>query len=200
MKRSDVKALYFITPIENLDSIIEQGIVCFHSAKKLNTKSIADPIIQKRREKIIPGINKKLHSYANLYFNPRNPMMYKRKDMHQKLCVLRIDPSILEEAGVIITDGNASSDYTRFEPSPSGLNMIDSSYVFTKYWTSDDYFEGLQCKRKICAEVLVPNKIDSHFICGILVSCENSKEQVKEILGIDRLSELVTIKADLFFQ
>ncbi len=200
MKRSEVKALYFITPIENLESILEHGIVCFHSAKKLVTKSIADPVIQERREKIIPGINKKLHSFANLYFNPRNPMMYKRKNMHQELCVLHIDASILDETGVIISDGNASSAYTRFEPSPAGLKNIDIGYVFAKYWTSDDYFEGLQCKRRICAEVLVPNKIGSRFICGILVSCVKSQKKVEEILGGDQLSDAITINKDLFFQ
>jgi hypothetical protein len=200
MDRSKVQALYFITPIENLESIFEHGIVCFQGAKKLKAKSIADLDVQKRREKIIPGINKKLHGFANLYFNPRNPMMYKRKDLHKELCILCINPAILNVDGVIITDGNASSDYSRFEPSPAGLDNIDIDYVFAKYWTSNDYYEGLQRKRRICAEVLVPDNVPVHFIQGIFVSCTETQQKVQDFLGTNRLSESVTINTNLFFQ
>jgi hypothetical protein len=200
MKRSEVQALYFITPIKNLESIIEHGIMCFNSAKKLKAKSIADTDVQKRREKIIPGINKKLHSFANLYFNPRNPMMYKRKQLHEELCILCINPSILDLPDVIITDGNASSDYTRFESSPFGLKYLEPDSVFAEYWTSDNTYEYWQCKRRICAEVLVPNNVHTRFIIRILVSCAESQKRVKEILGGNKLSEVVTIKASLFFQ
>ena len=200
MERSEVQALYFITPIENLGSIVARGIVCFNQAKKLKAKSIADSDIQERREKIIPGINKKLHSYANLYFNPRNPMMYKRKGIHQELCILCIDQSILDESNVIIADGNASSNYTRFVPSPEGLKYLDSTSIFTEYWTSDNPFDYWENKRRICAEVLVPGYVLSYFIKGIFVSCTESLKQVKDILGTNRLSEFVITKANLFFQ
>jgi len=80
MNRSDVKELYYILHIDNLKSILQHGILCYNKAKKFGYTSIADEEIQKRREKVvIPGGKRKLHDYANLYFNARNPMMFKRK-------------------------------------------------------------------------------------------------------------------------
>jgi hypothetical protein len=200
MNRSEVKGLYYITPIENIESILKHGIVCFNRAKKLKAKSVADQSIQARREKVIPGTNKKLHDFANLYFNPRNPMMYKRQALHEELCILRIDETILDEPDVIITDGNASSKYTRFEPSPDGIRYLESEFVFAKYRTSDDIFEGWKCKRRICAEVLVPERIPVGFIIGIYVSCTGSQNKAIILLGNHSLARSVSVKPELFFQ
>src|SRR5208282_3808053 len=101
MNRSDLKELHCITPIENLHSIFELGILSFNEVKKLKHKSIAMGEIQDRREnKELPN-GKRLHDYANLYFHARNPMMYKRKEEHQKLCILKVKPDILDVPGVI---------------------------------------------------------------------------------------------------
>ncbi len=98
MKRSDVKALYFITRLKNLVSICKKGILCYNKAKKMNPESVADPLIQELREGVIvPGIHKKLHEYTNLYFNPRNPMMFKRKSLHEDLCIICVSQKILDE-------------------------------------------------------------------------------------------------------
>lgn len=114
MKRSDVKALYNIRHIENLPSIIQKGILSYNKAQKLNHKVIHDLTVQERREnKQIQG-GRKLHDYANLYFNPRNAMMYKRKDLHKEICIQIIDPKVLNTTNVIISDINASSHYARF--------------------------------------------------------------------------------------
>ena len=84
MNQADIKELYFITHIDNIKSILQHGILCYNKAKKILCKSIADYEIQKRSDKVvIPGGKLKLHDYANLYFNPRNAMMFKRKDIHQ---------------------------------------------------------------------------------------------------------------------
>ncbi|MBI2487456.1 MAG: DUF4433 domain-containing protein [Deltaproteobacteria bacterium] len=97
-----------------LPSIIKNGILCHNKAQKLKHNVIHDPIVQElRKSKQIPG-GGKLHDYANLYFNPRNAMMYKRKDLHKVICILIIDPKILNATNVVISDMNASSNYARF--------------------------------------------------------------------------------------
>ena len=53
MKRVDVKELHYITHIDNLRLILQYGILCHHKAKKVLRQSIADPEIQKRREKVV---------------------------------------------------------------------------------------------------------------------------------------------------
>ncbi len=199
MTKAEVKALFYITPIENLPSIIKIGLVCYTKSLKLRAKSIADSQVQERREKIIPGTKLKVHSFVNLYFNPRNPMMFKRRSMHEELCVLAIHKSILDEDGVILADGNASSDYTRFYPSPDGLKELNSDYIFAEYWTHEDYFEGLRRKRQICAETLVPKNLEVGFISGIYVSCKGTLDRVVELLGDHSLQKKVTINTNLFF-
>lgn len=200
MQRSRVKELYYITPIENLPSIVKLGIVSHTKSNKLQCKSIADPVIQKRREKEVPGADKKLHDYANLYFNARNPMIFKRKDLHQGICILRINSSVLDLPGVIVTDGNASSGYTGFYDSPDGLRRLDGELIYATDWTDDDQFEAWRRKRCICAEVLVPDVVAVRFIDGIYVSCSVSLDKVRQLLRSHPLCENLSINADLFFK
>ncbi len=113
MNRSDIKELYFITPIDNLPSIFKYGLLSHNKIKamRLGHKSIADDEVQKRRaNKVIPGGKGKLHDYVNLYFNPRNAMMYKRKNDHGQICVLGVNVMVLDQPNTIITDGNAAAE------------------------------------------------------------------------------------------
>ena len=64
--------LYYITPMDNLCSILQEGIFCHEEAEKRfpNRKRIENKQVYERRK------NKGLSKYANLYINPRNPMLY----------------------------------------------------------------------------------------------------------------------------
>lgn len=200
MRRSDIKELYFITHIDNLTSIIQNGILCYHKVNKTLCKSIADPEVQKRRDKtVIPGGKRKLHDYANLYFNPRNPMMFKRKDMHKELAILRIDSVILDEPEVVVADGNASSDYVRFYSSEQGIENLNETLVYAEDWTDEDTFQYWRRKFAVCAEVLVPDSIAPRFITGIYVSCEDTYQKVVELLKSLPFSGKILINPKLFF-
>jgi hypothetical protein len=196
MNRSDVSELHYITEISNLRSILTYGILSHKLAGQLEHVSIAMLEIQDRRErKAIPG-GRPLHEYVNLYFHARNPMLYKRRDLHKSLCILQLDPSILDLPGVIIADGNASSDYTGFRPSPHGLHHVDRELVFAEYWTDNDILIGWHKKRVRCAEVLVPDKVEPEFILGAYVSCEDARIAIKEF----ELRLNLMIDARLFFR
>ena len=41
-----------------------------------------------------------LHKYANVYFDSKNPMLYKRKDENDNICILKVNCSILDFDGV----------------------------------------------------------------------------------------------------
>jgi hypothetical protein len=152
--------------------------------------------IQERREKkIVPG-GRPLHEYVNLYFHARNPMLYVRQSQHIDLCILRVSPQILDLPGVVITDSNASSAYARFAPAPRGLSIVDKEMTFAEYWTHPDPFDAMRHKSAKCAEVLVPDNVESRFIMGAYVSCPESKKAF-EALGIDIP---VSINSHLFFQ
>jgi hypothetical protein len=196
MKRSDLHELHYITPIQNVPSIMSHGILPLHKAKKLNHTSVAMQEIQEiRAKKVVPG-GKPLHTYVNLYFCARNPMMYKRAGQHKSLCVLRLNIEILDLPRVVIADGNAASGYTGFWPSKSGLDRIDFELVFAVWWTDSNKIQQWHKARVKCAEVLVPDSIDPHYIQGAYASCEESQRLLEE-MGF-RLPIIIDPK--LFFQ
>jgi hypothetical protein len=196
MKRSDLHELHYITPIQNVPSIMNHGILCLHKAKRLDHASVAMQEIQEiRAKKIVPG-GKPLHTYVNLYFCARNPMMYKRAAQHKSLCVLRINTEVMDLPGVVIADGNAASGYTGFWPSKSGLDRIDFELVFAEWWTDSNQIQQWYKTRVKCAEILVPDSIDPCYIQGVYASCEESQRLLEE-MGF-RLP--ITIDPKLFFQ
>jgi hypothetical protein len=123
-------------------------------------------------------------------------MLYVLRDHHRDLAVLRIDPSILDLPEVVIADGNASSEYTRFYPSPTGLSNLRDELIFAEYWTDDDLFEYWNKKRIKCAEVLVPDQVDPSLIMSSYVSGRESEVRLRE-LGI---THPIDIRPWLFFR
>ncbi len=194
MKRDDVKELHYIAPIQNIPSILQHGLLSHNRAQKLPHKSVAMSEVQARRKSIkVPG-GLYLHDYVNLYFHARNPMLFKLKDQHQDLCVLQISPDVLDLPDVVITDGNASSDYTSFFP-VTDLYKIDASKVFAERWTDPDETVQWEKKRVKCAEVLVPHKIEVEYIIGAYVSCQKSEAALRAI----GFTKPITVDAHLFF-
>jgi len=128
VQEPNIRALYYITHIDNLSSILSQGIL---SHARVRTEGVQDTtiynvdIINRRRNKYTPA-NKSLWHYANLYFQPRNAMMYRM--VHQKhsdnLAVVGVNKKVLYEQGVVITDGNAANSQTQFHPISDGLEVL----------------------------------------------------------------------------
>ena len=78
MRTFDPVSLYYITHIDSLPSILDKGILAHRKIEELNVSAtpIYNPdIVSKRKDKSTPD-GKSLWDYANLYFQPRNPMMY----------------------------------------------------------------------------------------------------------------------------
>ncbi len=188
MRREELTELHFITPHLNLTSLLQYGIQSHRRAevgrKKglLQAASIAMHEVQYIREGIrVPG-GKELHDYANLYFCARNPMMFKRKDGHAELCVLRIAPTILEIEGAIVTDRNAAASICRFWNAADGLNNINLDMIFADDWRHPNHLIAYVNHRAIkCAEVLIPNSVPPRFIVGAYVSCAETATAIEEI-------------------
>jgi len=196
MKRSDLNELHYIVPIDNVPSIMERGILCNARVQSLNPVSVADPEVQRRRERRrIPG-GLPLHAYVNLYLTARNPMLYRRQAQHSEPCVLRVSTAVLDLPGTVIADGNAAIDYTAFRASPSGLEAVDGGLVFAEYWTDPDHIMAYRRKRVKCAEVLVPEVVASDYIEGIYVSCQEAKEK----LLVAGVTLPIEINPHLFFR
>ena len=174
MRRDELEELHYIAPLSNIFSICRLGILSHQSVEKITHDSVAMQEIQDRRAKVIVPGGRRLHEYVNLYICARNPMLYKRQAKHAELCVLRISPEVLDLPGVVVTDANASSPYVRFAAAPRGLNIVNRESTFAEYWTDPDPIQYFRRKSAKCAEVLVPGVLDSRFLMGAYVSCDES--------------------------
>jgi ssDNA thymidine ADP-ribosyltransferase, DarT len=171
MRREELDELHYITPIANVPSILQLGILSNRRSRRLNPPSIAKPEVQELRAKVrVPG-GRPLHDYANLYICARNPMMYLRAPLHEETCVLRVSTAVLDLPHVVITDQNAASPYRRFMPSPNGLAAIDRAMVFADDWRHPGnppaYFRHRSVK---CAEVLVPDVVPREYVLSAYAS------------------------------
>jgi hypothetical protein len=149
----------------------------------------------KRENKRIPGAGK-LHDYANLYFDAHNPMLSKRRDCNNEICISRISATILGLPGVIVSDQNAASNYVRFYPVKEGLAAINKERLFARYWTHpENQYEEWSHKSDKCAEVLIPNRVEPKFILGAYVANQIAFESFQKLE-----SKLpVEIKSGIFF-
>ena len=177
-------------------SILQRGILSHRWAERVPHESVALAAVQDVRSGIIVPGGRPLHDYANLYFNARNPMMFKRRSRHEDLAIMRITTDVLDLAGVVITDANAASDYRRFEGAPEGIAIVDDALTFAKDWRHANRIEYYRHKSAMCAEVLVPGSVRPHFIDGAYTSGAAGRANLTHV-GFDRP---VTENPDLFFQ
>ncbi|MDY7018242.1 MAG: DUF4433 domain-containing protein [Nitrospirota bacterium] len=196
MERHELTELHYITPIANVPSILERGILSHNRAKPVRHESVAMNDIQDRRAKVIVPGGRKLHEYVNLYICARNPMMYKRQAQFKELCVLRVSPEVIDLPRVVVCDTNASSEYAKFKAAPGGLNIVNKEWTFAEYWTDPDQITEWKKKVAKCAEVLVPDKVAPHFITGAYVACPEAQAALEGLVkGV-----AVEINSHLFFR
>ena len=150
--QNDVSCLWHLTHKDNLQSILEHGILNHDDAHGLLVKpvDISDHGAQRWREIPEPCYHRRIHEYASLYINPRNPMLFSRRDEQSKLCLIEVSLSVMFESEYLITDGNAASVKTQIFKSVKDINELPWDVLNSRYW--DDHDEG---KRKMCAEVLI---------------------------------------------
>jgi len=195
MNHSEIKELHFIAPIGNVPSILEHGLLCHNLAKELSHRRIDDRDVQARRDnKPVPGTRKTLHDFANLYFDAHNPMLSRRRDENNAICVLRFNPDVLDLPDVIVTDQNAARGWARFEPVASGLAMLDCEMLYARFWLHDDPIEQDRHRGIKCAEVLVPKKVEPQYILGAYVANRIA------LVAFQQVSDLhVEVNAGMFF-
>ena len=201
MPKLDIRNLYYVTHVDNLPSILEKGILSHERIEEervQHARIYNTDIVNKRGEKNTPD-QKSLWSYANLYFQPRNPMMYRvvhEKEKRAKdLAVVSVLIKVLQTPGVFITDGNAANDPTQFYTPTDGLKMIGQQWkiVQSEWWNNLD-----GSKRKIMAECLVPHTVDKELINSIYVADEETRSRLSTIVGNRSISIIPEPK--MFFQ
>lgn len=157
--------------------------------------SIAMPDVQARRDAIQIPNGGLLHTYVNLYFNPRNAMMYKRRNEAQNICVLVISDDVLKIPEVVISDMNAAAAWARFFTADR-LGQLDFDLIYSKDWNHPNPEEKDVHKKQMCAEVLIPESLSFKYVQGAYVIDAESQALLKNV-GFS--SEKITIKPYIFF-
>lgn len=194
-----VESLYYITHVANLPSIFERGILSHAKVEELKvafTPIYDRGIVSMRGQKITPD-GESLWEYANLYFQPRNPMMYRIVHEQEKnnLAVVGVSPQVLNEPMALITDGNAANAPTQFYNVSEGRKALQAQrQILQRDWWNDD--DG--SKRKIMAECLVPGVVKPELVHTIYVADHIAKERVEKIVGSFKVA--VVPEPHMFFQ
>lgn len=198
-KKPEIKSLYYITHIDNLQSILDHGILAHRQVKDrgLPYSQVYDAeIVGSRGQKLTPD-GRSLWEFANLYFQPRNPMLY--RVVHEKgrkeIVVLEVQRRVLEMPGIYITDGNAANSPTRFFGPDEGIEAIAEIWdtISGEWWNSVD-----GSKRRIMAECLVPGVIPADFIHSIYVADHETASHVRAIVAPRELA--VIPEPNIFFR
>jgi len=194
-----IKELYYITHYENVPSILKRGIFCHQIIEEENipfTPIYNKEIVSRRAQRQVSG-GKSLWAFANLYFQARNPMLY--KVVHDKpldeIVVLGVRRDVMNLKGTFIADGNAANSPTTIFPH-SKLTKAQwadiTSNTQKEWWNQED-----GSKRKIMAECLVPERIAPDYIDTIYTPNLNVKEKLESILPVEKP---IVPEADMFFQ
>lgn len=199
MTTSGVKALYYITHIDNLASILKRGILSHDRIieEGITFKKVYDARIVSNRQFIYTSEGKNLWHYANLYFQPRNPMLYRvlnEKSSEDIIVILSVNPTILNRSDIFISTGNAAHSSSSIHSATEGRKLISQIRADTDITA---WQEGDGSKRKIMAECLVPEKISPEMIETIYVEDHEVKKKVSE--RFQGITHDIVPEPDMFF-
>lgn len=198
-RKIDIKSLFYITHVDNVPSILNHGILSHEAIESQGvpfTPIYDSGIVSSRKEKSTPD-GKSLWDYSNVYFQPRNPMMY--RVIHEKdkrdLVILGLRPEVLQSPHAFITDGNAANNSTQYFEVSEGMKAIESQW---KVIQSDWWNETDGSKRRIMSECLVPEKISHACIHTIFVADHEAKKRVEKLIPAAKIP--VVPEPKFFFQ
>lgn len=179
-----LRGLYYITHIDNLPSILKRGILCHRRVEeeKIDFTAIYDSeIVASRKEKKV-GEGKNLWDFVNLYFQPRNAMLYRviffSSVKPEDIIIIGLRSNIMEQKNIFVTTGNAASPNTEILSSSEARQHLKSirEKADKEWWTPMD-----GSKREMMAECLVPELVEPEYISEIYVLNDVSLNKAKNI-------------------
>jgi O-acetyl-ADP-ribose deacetylase (regulator of RNase III) len=182
-RKMGIEGLYYITHISNLPSILAQGILSHDLIARMDLEHEAiynSGVIQRRKDRdVVPG--RSLWTFANLYFQPRNPMLY--SVIHNfginEVAIICVKKTIMNREDIFITNGNAASGDTEIFKMSESKPLLSKiiKQVDIDWWNQED-----GTKRKIMAECLVSQKVSPCHIQSIYVANSRAKKKVESLL------------------
>ncbi|MBI4670260.1 MAG: DUF4433 domain-containing protein [Chloroflexi bacterium] len=199
MAHRRMKGLYYITHINNISSILNRGILSHEIVEKENvpfTRIYNEGIVANRRNRLTPD-GRSLWSFANLYFQPRNAMLYQvvNEKGLDEIAIVAVRQDILKRPDIYITTGNAAHSESEIlhprEGRQAVAEMLD--VLNSDWWKKED-----GSKRRMMAECLVPDVVTPDSIDGIYVSKHTVAEKLKSTLPHGKIEVIPALS--LFFQ
>lgn len=177
LQKLPFQGLFHMTHIANLSGILRHGIYSHTIArtKNLMQRDISNPEINAKRQRAENVYYYKIHDYAPLYINPKNPMLKARceKGMREELVLVKVSPNILVNQNVLFTDGNAAEESSLFYNDLENFNKLNWGYIHDEY-----YFGHADGRRVRCSEVLVHEQIRLPYIDELILFNEKPLEQL----------------------
>ena len=154
------RELYYITHIDNVPSILERGILSHDRVEEDQLKYTLiydEQIVANRQSRLVPD-GRTLWSFANLYFQPRNAMLY--RVAHEKnpedIAIVAVRREIMDNPDTYFSTGNAAhsqSNILNRTKAAKDLMPLVKEAVAREWWSEAD-----GSKRTMVAECLVPQR------------------------------------------
>lgn len=180
---------YHFTLFDNLESIIDSGILCTNQKNHLDIshENIAEEGIQGRRSTMpIPcSSGKVVHDYVPFYFSKKTPMqlgVINKKNIDQPLIIYFAVPiDVIEKIeGVVFSDASANTDIP-----PNFYDSKDVALLESLNWEAIDSKKWgcptEEFRHQKMAELLIPNVVDMRTVAHLVVWNEWIKEEVVKV-------------------
>ncbi|MDC0839517.1 DarT ssDNA thymidine ADP-ribosyltransferase family protein [Limnoraphis robusta] len=192
LNKLGIKYLYHMTHVANLNSILKNGLLSHnqsHEGGFIQTDISMEEAQEWRKE---------WHGYVPFYFNPRNTMLYKRRELQNQIVMLAIDPMLILEEGTWFSDGNVAAVATNVYNDIAMLEQLPWEIIKASSWNYEDLARKQRCKRIMCAEMLVPNRVNVQSILKIFCSSQLQISTVRQLIP-DGVNISVEVKSSLYF-
>lgn len=168
-------AFYHMTHHRNLAGILQHGILSWTEAhaQALTQTDIADPAVQRWRNRPEPVYGRSIHDYAPLYINPKNAMLYVRRHIQHEIVILKVSAAVLEHHQHVFCDGNAACRITQFATTRQIVEASDTALRAPRWSEVPDG------RRRRCAEVLVYPAVEPRFIEAAICSNQNLANAIR---------------------
>lgn len=194
---------YHFTLIDNLESIIDSGILCTNLKNKLGVSHInvaAESIQSRRSTMLVPcSSGKFVHDYVPFYFSKKTSMqlgVINKKNIDQPLLIYFAIPidTICSVAGAVFSDASANTELPPNFYNSSRVDMLGTlnwEAIDSKKWgcPSDEF------RHQKMAELLIPDRVGIEQVSHIIVWNSWIKEEVEKIF-INKGVVAPTIKFD----
>jgi len=95
-----VKHLYYLSPVKNIPSILEHGVMSNIAVETLEIPydDYSDQTVQTIRER------KSLHDYVPLFLNTRNAMTFRYQKENREFVILRLNSDLVTQYDCLVSD------------------------------------------------------------------------------------------------